>query len=152
MVWKKSRTAVYGSRTQDSCTDVLRTWTQSPTQMAVVLLYSFLNPRIELNLSIILQSRAHCNGSDATRDASVKNHYCYRAITQTLITNRAFTDTRFLKTKLQSTELNAACDDTWRVWRVRLPDSLVSERSPYYVSRRRHCSFYVIDQLTSRDS
>jgi hypothetical protein len=61
-----------------------------PTQMAVVL--SVHSPGIELGLSRILQSLTHCNGSDAARDASVKNHYCFRAITQSLITNRAFTD------------------------------------------------------------
>jgi hypothetical protein len=68
----------------------------------VVLFYSVRNPGIELDLSIVLQLRTHRNGSDAARDASVKNHYCYRAFTQTLITHRAFTDTDFIKTKLQS--------------------------------------------------
>ena len=78
-------------------------------------------------------SHAHTNGSDAARDASVKNHYCYRAFTQTLITHHASTDTGFFKTRLQSSELNAACVDSWSGWSVRLPDSLVSERSPCYM-------------------
>jgi len=37
----------------------------------VALFYSVHNPGIELDLLIILQSRAHSNGSDTARDTSV---------------------------------------------------------------------------------